>query len=218
MIKAIAFDADNTLYKTRGVAKKANITALKFLAKQGIPQQQLLRQLERIIDKVKNSRNPKVRFWNYAYKQLAKKYKLKHCNKAYKMFLYEVLKNIKPEPQIKNVLEQLRKNCKFAVFTEDPGWHTIDKLKKTGLKKYFKIVISSDDTEIMKPSSKYYKLLQKKLKLKPSEILIVGDYYAKDIAPAKKLGFTTVLYKDKNRADYCVRNHKQLPKIVKNIK
>jgi len=67
-----------------------------------------------------------------------------------------------------------------------------------------------------------FKLLLKKLRLKPSQVLFVGDNPDRDIKGAKKMGMKTALAKygqvlgknSKEKADFELGNFREILKIV----
>ena len=69
-------------------------------------------------------------------------------------------------------------------------------LKDFGLMKYFKKVYDSKKVGKRKPDSGIFELAVKDLGGDSSEILVVGDSYENDIAPAKKLGCQTLWLKN----------------------
>ena len=63
------------------------------------------------------------------------------------------------------------------------------------LYKDFDEIVVSCDVGMRKPNPKIYKLILKKLKLKPSETIFI-DNQKWNINPAKKLKMQTILFKD----------------------
>ena len=62
----------------------------------------------------------------------------------------------------------------------------------------------------------------KKLKLKPEEVIMIGDSIEKDLVTSKKMGMTTVFAKyggsrEKPKADYNINDIKQLLTIVNKV-
>lgn len=68
-------------------------------------------------------------------------------------------------------------------------------LRSYGLDGYFKEVVESAVVGIRKPDPQIFALGVEALGLQPSEVLVVGDSYGKDIAPAHSLGCHTVWIK-----------------------
>ena len=68
----------------------------------------------------------------------------------------------------------------------------------------------------MKPSGKFFVKAMRKYGLRPSDCLVVGDDYEKDILPAKRLGIKTIVFRNKKRgADYSARSYGELMRIMK---
>ena len=68
MLKAIFFDADNTLYDTGMISKAADTAAMKVMAaRANAPHKRLYREWLEIVDRVKNSKNPRIRHRRYSY-------------------------------------------------------------------------------------------------------------------------------------------------------
>jgi len=61
-----------------------------------------------------------------------------------------------------------------------------------GLEKYFEI-FTPMETKTLKPDPKAFLVVLNKLKVKPEEVLMVGDEVERDLIPAQKLGMKTVL-------------------------
>lgn len=219
MLKAIFFDADNTLYDSARIAKVADTAAMKVIAAEaGESSKRLYREWIEIIKRIKNSKNPRIRHRRYSYGLLGRRHGVKDIEPAYRAFFRIMRKNIKAFPGANSAIERLSKHYKLFVFTDDPRNQTNAKLEKTGLKKYFRQVISSDDTGVMKPSGKFFVKPMRKYRLRPSDCLVVGDDNAKDIASARRLGVLTVKFRgQKEYADYLARNYQDVVRIVRKL-
>lgn len=68
-------------------------------------------------------------------------------------------------------------------------------------KKYdvFDSSIYSDDVGLLKPSPKIYRLLLKKLKVKPDEALMIGDSIKTDVDGARAVGMQAIHYRNLNQ-------------------
>ena len=84
----------------------------------------------------------------------------------------------------------------------------------------FDVVVTFEDTNEFKPSTKPFKVAFKKLKVAARECLMVGDRPERDIEGAKRLGMTTCFAKYGNpkakgsKADYEISDIKELLEIV----
>ena len=64
----------------------------------------------------------------------------------------------------------------------------VRKLRKLGVSDYIKYLVTSEEVGEEKPSAKMFKTALKKLKLKPNEVIMIGDSESKDIKGAEALG------------------------------
>lgn len=64
-------------------------------------------------------------------------------------------------------------------------------LDNTGIREYFKVIISRDEVKRQKPDPEGYLLVQRALKITPEEIAVVGDMPI-DILAAKKAGMPSI--------------------------
>lgn len=101
----------------------------------------------------------------------------------------------KPLEQVEETLVQLKKEknengekkYKLAVFTKGELQDQENKLCRSGLQKYFDVVsIVSDKTP------KAYKHLCHDLNIKPEELVMVGNSFKSDIAPALQIGASAI--------------------------
>ena len=67
--------------------------------------------------------------------------------------------------------------------------------------KYFDEVVESAVVGIRKPDNAIFKLGVDALKLRPEEVLVIGDSYSKDIVPAMSIGCKTIWLKGKGWDD-----------------
>ena len=106
------------------------------------------------------------------------------------------LRYLKPYPKVKATLKALkRKGLKLCIITDAPRKNAWKRLDALGIADYFDIVVDLEDTMRKKPSKMPFKKALKELKMKPSEVLHVGDWPERDVKGAKKLGMKTCLAK-----------------------
>ncbi len=185
-IKCVVFDADNTLYSTKKVAKDADMAAMKVLGEAtGKKSEDLYTEFLEIVKTVKDSPDPKIRHRKYSYGKLCAKYEKDLINKMYAAFEEVLIDKIELVPGIMNQLAEME-NKELYVVTEDNREMAIKKLTKLSLLNKFKSVTTSDEAGIMKPSKNYYSEVLSKFK--PEEILVIGDNYEKDLALPEELG------------------------------
>ena len=186
-IKCIAFDADNTLYNSHQAAPPADIAAMELLSKKAkTTAWTLYNEWSEIIEKIKNSKNPKIRTRLYSYGELCSRYFVKSdlAREMHVKFTNVLLKNLKPAKDISEILRTLIQD-KYVI-TDDIKQLADKKLKRLDLREFFKKVITSDEVGTMKPSRKFYEQLSKNFD--PQEILVVGDNWQKDLEIPAQLG------------------------------
>ncbi len=190
-IKCVAFDADNTLYSTRDVAKEADLKALEILSKKvGSPLDELYTEFIEVVRSIKDSPDPKIRHRKYSYGMLCSRYRVDLLNEMYEAFKKTVIEKIELMPGILDLLLKL-KDKNLYVITEDNREMATLKLTKLHILDKFKAVTTSDDTGIMKPSKDYYSELI--ADFRPEEILVIGDNYEKDLKLAEELKMNVYL-------------------------
>lgn len=94
-----------------------------------------------------------------------------------------------PLPEVVTTLSTLRDRCAYrlALFTKGELLDQENKLRRSGLKPYFEHVeIVSDKTE------EAYRALCRHLGIRPDELLMVGNSFKSDIAPALAVGASAV--------------------------
>lgn len=190
-IKCVAFDADNTLYSTKKVAKEADMAAMRVLASRtNKTAEDLYNEFLEIVETVKDSPDPAVRHRKYSYGKLCAAYRVDVINEMYEAFKKVVIDKIEIVPGVLELLEKL-KDKELYVITEDNLEMAMTKLQKLGIFHKFKGITTSSDAGTMKPSKNYYSELLGKFK--PEEILVIGDDYKKDLILPTELGMKTFL-------------------------
>lgn len=197
-VKCIAFDADNTLYNSHLAAGSADIAAIEMLSKRlKKSSQNLYKQWQKIVNIVKDSNDPNERTRLYSYGQLCARHNISNPQVARKMFTVfanVLLKNLKATRTVKEILKKLPHD-KYVI-TDDITQLAEKKLNYLGLRQFFKEIITSDRIGITKPSKKFYESLLKIYT--PSEILVVGDDWKKDLGIPAQLGMQVLFVENED--------------------
>ena len=148
-------------------------------------------------------------------KSLFKKYYIKNLVKKSKLY-----------PGVLKVLDELEKT-KISIYliSNKPHIYTVKLMKLLKVEKYFKkiIGINSEDKEKLKPSPYHINEIIKKEKVRPKDILIVGDSNT-DILVAKRCktvscavlyGFRTYNDLKKYKPDFYIKKPIEILKIVR---
>lgn len=195
MIKAIAFDLDNTLIDFMKFKQESSRAAAKAMVKAGLKKN--VKNVERDIFKIYKNRGIEYQktfaalLWD-TYKMRADWELFEKIQQAgivaYRKKMFEIMK---PYPAVVPILRKLREKYLLAIVTDAPRNKAWRRLYTTGLADFFDVVVTLDDTKIKKPRREPFNVLLKKLKLKPQEIIFAGDHPRKDVSGARKAGMKT---------------------------
>ncbi|MCK4319448.1 TIGR02253 family HAD-type hydrolase [Candidatus Micrarchaeota archaeon] len=222
-LKAILFDLDNTLIDFMKFKKETSKAAAKAMIFHGLPSDEktIYKRIFQIYDEYGIE-------YQKTFFRVITPFKLE-INKAERIqqaailaYLKKKFSVLKPYASVKPILRRLRKKYKLAIVTDAPRNKAWQRLVLCGLEDYFDLVITYNDTKEKKPSSKPFKKALSSLKLKPSEILFIGDNPGRDVKGAKSLGMKTALAfygltrgKSRVKPDYILKRFEDILKVVK---
>lgn len=109
----------------------------------------------------------------------------------------------------------------MAIVSDAPKLKACMRLDAMGIADYFDFVIGREDTNADKSTALPFRKALKMLKLRPSEVLHVGDWPERDVKGAKKLGIKTCLAKygwhtgKYVKADYEIEKIEKLIDLIK---
>ena len=227
MLKAILFDLDNTLLDFSGFKRESALAAAKAMKRAGVPlsEKELYARIFKVYDEkgIEYQRT----FGDVLYGLGMDQHQLERARQAaviaYTKKKYEC---IKPRPKVIQVLSSLKRKYNLGIVTDAPREKAWQRLVLAGLDGFFYPVVTYTDTLEHKPSLKPFELALFLLKVKPVEVLFVGDNPERDIIGARKAGLMTCLarygcidYKEEmNVADYTIGNVEDLKRVVREIK
>jgi len=222
MIKAIAFDLDNTLIDFWQMKKKSCDAAARAMVKAGlkIDRRRAVKEIFHIYDTK-----------GYEYQEVFTDLIRKHNKKVDFRVLgagvaaYQKVKGEMsfPYPDVVPVLKKLNRKYKLAIVTDSPKLQPFTRLAALGILEYFDTIVTFDDTHKHKPDPAPFRMLLKKLKLKPEQVMFVGDSPRRDMPGARAVGMVTVFAKygliprerEAHRADYVINSFKDLLSVVR---
>jgi 2-haloalkanoic acid dehalogenase type II len=110
------------------------------------------------------------------------------------------------------------RGIKTAVLTTTPSWLFTAVFMAHGVKVDF--VCTAKEAKAVKPNPRIYRVVLRRLKVEPGEVLTVGDTPDTDIVPSKRLGMKTALLcrgekKAVREADHVITSLEQVLRIVK---
>ncbi|MBE6303483.1 MAG: HAD family hydrolase [Bacteroidales bacterium] len=116
-----------------------------------------------------------------------------------------------------NVVEEISKNRPTVLVTNFYGNMPVV-LKEFSLDKYFDTIVESSVVGIRKPDPRLFALGVKAIGLPAEDIVIIGDSYRKDIAPARSLGCKAVWLKKICWEEESIEAGKEPTAIINNLK
>lgn len=99
------------------------------------------------------------------------------------------------------VIEFLRecreKGIKICMITDLTARIQFEKIKFLNLDKYIDFIVSSEEAGAEKPHENVFSLALEKMKMKPEEVIVIGDDYKKDFIGAQNYKIKAILINDK---------------------
>lgn len=205
MIKSVVFDLDETLIDGKRMHHDAMIESLNkfgFMRKK--------------ITWIRGARTEEILKHNLPDLEIGLIKKItEHKRKIVKNYMHFA----KPLPGLKELLCFIRQNSLVAgMVTNNSRKELLHFLKYLGIDKYFDLTVCTEDGA-PKPSPKMLNVFMKKTKLKPFEIIYVGDSNY-DILMCKKAKMRIILNTKvhkasmRKKADFVAKNLKQVKNII----
>ena len=158
----------------------------------------------------------------YAYlnKKLEEKIIPELINQFLEYYESNCTKKTKLYPNILEILKSIKeKEIKICICTNKRQYLAEKIIKELQIDNFFDVIVGSQKSIQLKPSTEMLEIFLKKLLLKPKDVIFIGDS-TKDIIPANILGMTSVFVKygygkikESNKADFQISNAKELEKF-----
>jgi len=219
MLKAILFDLDNTLIDFIRMKRKASNAAAKAMVRTGLKMDVKLAEKKLFDTYIKDIEG------EHAFQDFLKAhnaYDDRRLAAALNAYLTVKYTYLWPYPGVKRTLKKLKqKGLKIGIVTDAPRIKAFQRLDAMGIADYFDVVVGFEDTNEHKPSKEPFQEALRQLKLKPEEVIYVGDWPERDILGAKSVGMKTCLVKygkntlgQKVKADFQIGKVSQLMKLI----
>ncbi len=102
---------------------------------------------------------------------------------------------LQPYPGVVDTIRQLHQKYHLAIVSDGQTAYAVPELNAVGLAGYFDPIIISGDVGVRKPHERLFTDALTAMKMKPSEVLFVGNDMYRDVYGAKRVGMTTVFCK-----------------------
>ncbi len=232
MIKAVLFDLDNTLIDFMLMKRKSCEAAVKAMTDAGLKtgKKKTLEILFELYDRYGIEYN---KIFQELLKNLLHRIDYKILAEGIVAYRKAQIAYIKPYPSTIPTLLKLKKmGIKLGIVSDAPSVNAWIRVVEMGIQDFFDVVVTLHDTGHTKPSPMPFKAAVKELKVRPENILFVGDWVNKDIKGAKALGMKTAFAKygaviiagkggktrpyrpEKSGADYDINNISDVCDIV----
>ena len=131
-------------------------------------------------------------FWQITEDSLEKSMKVFSIDMSMKNDLLNLYKILSPYPEVKNVLENLKKKkYKLAILSNGTPTLLNELVQSNHLKDLFDDLFSVEYVKVYKPDSKVYDLPLKKYKIKPPEVTFLSAN-TWDVSGAGNFGYNSV--------------------------
>ncbi len=200
-IKAIFFDADDTIVDHKQCEKKALEYLFDNIQKEYRRQyQDIFRPLDKNLwDSVANNSNPvpKEEIPEYRFKEFFNMIGLKYTDykEANKLFQEGLANSVALTENAYDIIKYLyEKEYKICVVTNGLVKLQRPRITNSQISKYISEIIVSEEVGINKPNPQIFNVLLNKLNLKSNQVIMIGDSLEKDIQGAKNANIKTIWY------------------------
>ena len=170
--KAIVFDAYGTLFDVNSAAEKCKNKIgdnWELFANYWRTTQLEYTWLRSLMKRHKD-------FWQITEESLEKSMKTYKIDKSMKNELLDLYKVLSTFPEVKEVLENLKKKkLKLAILSNGTPQLLKELVKKNNLDNFFDDLFSVEEVGIYKPNEKVYEIPIKKYKIKSEEIIFLSS-------------------------------------------
>lgn len=200
-VKAILLDLDNTLYEYDPCHQYALKICYEYFCKiQIITFNQFKKDYDLARQEVKKYNTGQAashsRFL-YFQRFLEKKFGKTDINLTVRMeelYWKSFFKKMELFGGVLDFLEKCRKdNIKVCLITDLTAQIQFKKIKFFRISKYLDFVVSSEEAGRDKPHQSIFRLALAKLKMRPKDVILIGDDYKKDLAGGEMMGIKTIL-------------------------
>ncbi len=227
-IKAIFFDADDTIVDHKQCEKNALIYLFDKIEKEYKQQyQEIFRPLDRKLwDSVSNNLNPvpEKDIPEYRFKEFFKQINLEYNDykKANELFKEGLSNAVALTENTYDIIKYLYyKDYKIYVVTNGLVKLQKPRIANSKISKYISDIIVSEEVNSRKPNPKIFNVLLNKINLKSNEVIMIGNSLEEDIKGAENANIKSIWYNPDNKINeteinpyYQITNLMELKEIL----
>ncbi|MDY6761413.1 MAG: HAD family hydrolase [Candidatus Nanohaloarchaea archaeon] len=195
-MKSIIFDADHTLYTPE--ADRAYEKKFSFLAEQtGVDKEELSAAWITVVEET-NHDDSKV-YRRDMIRRMLQRVGVDAADElvaeAYDLFWETVVEDLTYEDGVCKMLHRLNEEFEVLAIATDEFPEALEMKLSTVFDDpgdLFDDIVTPEDTGEMKPSEQFFRHILDSHGIAPSDAVMVGDSWDRDLAPAADLGMTTV--------------------------
>lgn len=224
MIRGVLFDLDNTLHDFMMMKRVSVTAAVAAMIDSGMPLDANL-ATQRIYDIYKRVGIENQQIFDLFLEEEFGQIDYRWLGAAVVAYRRARDGTLALYPHVKQTLvELLRRGLRLGVISDAPRMGAWLRLCQLELHHLFDTVVTFEDTGYQKPSQIPFERALELMSLKPTEVVMVGDWPERDMAGAQKLGIKTVFarYGDTkgiadSGADYDIDDISQLITVIDRI-
>lgn len=224
MIRGVLFDLDDTLYNSSSFATRARKEALRAMIDAGLDSTE--EDAQKVLNKIIEQKGSNYGMhFNDLVKAIMGNYDPKIVTMG--IITYHNVKFALLRPYsdtIKTLVDLKSMGLTLGILTDGVTIKQWEKLIRLGIHPFFDEVVTSEEYGLGKPNVEFFNYGLKKIKLKPEEVIYVGDRVDKDILPAKSVGMHTIrILQGKYSetpdevSDYKIKSISELSKIIEKM-
>ena len=206
--KAIVFDAYGTLFDVNSAAEKCK----DRIGNKWEDFANFWRTTQLEYTWLRSLMNRHKDFWTITEDSLEKSMKVFDIDMGMKNDLLNLYKVLSPYPEVKEVLENLKKKkIKLAILSNGTPALLSELVKRNDLQNLFDDLFSIEEVGIYKPNSKVYNLPVNKYKIKPNEVTFLSAN-TWDVSGGGNYGYNAV-WVNRNQAIFDNLDYKPINKV-----
>jgi len=216
MIRAVIFDLDGTLLAMKLKVKEAKKKLIQRLREIGV-------NIDRIDLKIPTENIVSEVIKEYGF---SRDYLMKLVDEAYIPYELEAAEAAELRDGMKEVLTELKAmGFKLAVASNSSKHGVHLALENTSIKELFDVIVTRTDVNRMKPDGALIAETLRRLNVKPSEAIYIGDT-THDILAARKVGVKSIAISGgahsinlilNSKPDILIKDVKEIPKVLKRL-